>query len=46
VNNLVGEISTQFDIDAAAGHVGGDRHGSRQAGTGYDACLPRMFLGI
>ena len=46
---LVGEVlgvAAELDVDAAAGHVGGDRHRAGLAGLGDDLGLARGVLGL
>ena len=46
---LAGEVlgvAAELDVDATAGHVGGDRDGARLAGLGDDLGLARGVLGL
>src|SRR5207302_8450416 len=39
-------ISAELDVGAAAGHVGGNRDGTRDAGLGHDIGLLLMIAGV
>ena len=39
-------IAAEQDVDAAAGHVGGDRHRARAARLGDDPRLTLVLLGV
>ena len=39
-------VAAELDVDAAAGHVGGDRDGARLAGLRHDLGLARGVLGL
>ena len=39
-------VAAQDDVDAAAGHVGGDGHRAAPAGLGHDLGLPEVLLGV
>ena len=39
-------VAAEQDVDAAAGHVGGHRHGVEAAGLGHDLGLTGVLLGV
>jgi len=39
-------VAAELDVDAAAGHVGGDRDGAQSAGLGDDLALALGVLGL